>query len=276
MASDGESSNASGRRICEKPEAFCVSGSDLLSEASTSSAFMDDQDTADSSDCESRSSSELHRNPLADHYQGVIIKGRNQIMTSSTSSGDENHTAGDPSEDLFQRFAAMENGSWTDDMHCSYLNFMEEEFVKNLYRREYCALDVCGRSPVSLIMARRNPETATNAIINRPSFAKRKTSCIKLEGRRRRFHLRQSTRKGRSENRQFVETLPMEVDLKLRLGTCSSGWKLFTTSKEADDEEEMMMMKRSLIRQEEEGPPKWFSPPPPFVTRCKKVPKKST
>lgn len=33
---------------------------------------------------------------------------------------------------------------WTDDKHRSYLTFMEENFVKDMYEREYCAVDVCG------------------------------------------------------------------------------------------------------------------------------------
>lgn len=37
--------------------------------------------------------------------------------------------------------------AWTDSKHSSYLNFMEANFVKNLYGREYCALDVCGQTP---------------------------------------------------------------------------------------------------------------------------------
>lgn len=37
--------------------------------------------------------------------------------------------------------------NWTDDQHSSYLNFMEETFVKEMYERQYCALDVCGQAP---------------------------------------------------------------------------------------------------------------------------------
>ncbi|MCO5547160.1 hypothetical protein L7F22_000603 [Adiantum nelumboides] len=37
------------------------------------------------------------------------------------------------------------NSMWTDSKHSSYLDFMEQNFVRDLYKREYCALDVCGQ-----------------------------------------------------------------------------------------------------------------------------------
>ncbi|KAH7429415.1 hypothetical protein KP509_09G046900 [Ceratopteris richardii] len=35
--------------------------------------------------------------------------------------------------------------AWTDSKHSSYLDFMEQNFVRDLYDREYCALDLCGQ-----------------------------------------------------------------------------------------------------------------------------------
>lgn len=35
---------------------------------------------------------------------------------------------------------------WTDDRHSSYLSSMEEMFVRNLYDKEYCAVDICGEA----------------------------------------------------------------------------------------------------------------------------------
>lgn len=36
---------------------------------------------------------------------------------------------------------------WTDDKHSSYLSSMEDNFVRNMYERVFCAVDVCGQSP---------------------------------------------------------------------------------------------------------------------------------
>eukprot|EP00252_Welwitschia_mirabilis_P012721 TRINITY_DN2810_c0_g1_i1.p1 TRINITY_DN2810_c0_g1~~TRINITY_DN2810_c0_g1_i1.p1 ORF type:complete len:362 (+),score=72.85 TRINITY_DN2810_c0_g1_i1:271-1356(+) len=36
---------------------------------------------------------------------------------------------------------------WTDEMHSSYLDTMEATFVKKMYEKEYCAVDLCGESP---------------------------------------------------------------------------------------------------------------------------------
>lgn len=38
-------------------------------------------------------------------------------------------------------------GGWTDDKHSSYLNSVEANFVRNMYEREFCSVDVCGHAP---------------------------------------------------------------------------------------------------------------------------------
>ncbi|KAH9317190.1 hypothetical protein KI387_018959 [Taxus chinensis] len=36
---------------------------------------------------------------------------------------------------------------WTDEKHSSYLDSIEASFVKKMYDREYCSLDLCGQTP---------------------------------------------------------------------------------------------------------------------------------
>eukprot|EP00249_Psilotum_nudum_P010709 c22709_g1_i3 orf=212-1570(+) len=45
-----------------------------------------------------------------------------------------------------ERLDSSESG-WTDAKHRSYLNSIEAEFVKNMYDREYCSVDLCGQEP---------------------------------------------------------------------------------------------------------------------------------
>eukprot|EP00249_Psilotum_nudum_P009492 c21969_g2_i1 orf=228-1409(+) len=50
------------------------------------------------------------------------------------------------SPDTVLRMLDSPGTSWTDEKHSSYLNAIEEAFVRKMYDGEYCALDLCGRA----------------------------------------------------------------------------------------------------------------------------------
>ncbi|EFJ08631.1 hypothetical protein SELMODRAFT_448001 [Selaginella moellendorffii] len=64
-------------------------------------------------------------------------------LTSETSNQSKNYSGDDTKEE-----ESMDT-AWTDDRHSSYLSSMEEMFVRNMYDREYCAVDICGEAASS-------------------------------------------------------------------------------------------------------------------------------
>eukprot|EP00252_Welwitschia_mirabilis_P014064 TRINITY_DN3108_c0_g1_i1.p1 TRINITY_DN3108_c0_g1~~TRINITY_DN3108_c0_g1_i1.p1 ORF type:complete len:292 (+),score=53.76 TRINITY_DN3108_c0_g1_i1:183-1058(+) len=91
----------------------------------------------------------LYGNPsLVDQQEGV---GENEEccpdsadFVSHGSSIASNLSNGDS----LPRIVDSVDTGWTDEMHSLYLNTMEATFVKKLYDKEYCAVDLCGQSAI--------------------------------------------------------------------------------------------------------------------------------
>ena len=47
----------------------------------------------------------------------------------------------------FPRILDSPDTEWTNENHNSYLDSIEAYFVKKMYDKEYCALDLCGPAP---------------------------------------------------------------------------------------------------------------------------------
>lgn len=56
----------------------------------------------------------------------------------------------DSASNSFPRMVDSPDTEWTDEKHSSYLDSIEASFVKKMYDKEYCALDLCGQAPKEL------------------------------------------------------------------------------------------------------------------------------
>ncbi|KAI5077503.1 hypothetical protein GOP47_0007327 [Adiantum capillus-veneris] len=90
---------------------------------------------------------------IADDLQPTCSSSSSGITCTHAAEVNELDSDIDPDEDDdtagsqrdMEASDLMMGSVWTDSKHSSYLNFMEQNFVRDLYEREYCALDVCGQ-----------------------------------------------------------------------------------------------------------------------------------
>lgn len=79
---------------------------------------------------------ETHRllaSPSASRGAGVGVSSNTDGQDSASNS--------------FPRMVDSPDTEWTDEKHSSYLDSIEASFVKKMYDKEYCALDLCGQAP---------------------------------------------------------------------------------------------------------------------------------
>lgn len=79
---------------------------------------------------------ETHRllaSPSASRGAGVGVSSNTDGQDSTSNS--------------FPRMVDSPDTEWTDEKHSSYLDSIEASFVKKMYDKEYCALDLCGQAP---------------------------------------------------------------------------------------------------------------------------------
>lgn len=82
--------------------------------------------------------------------------------STSSNSGGQDESASDSIPELADSLET----EWTDEKHSSYLDSIEASFVKKMYDREYCSLDLCGQSPKE--METLDPDSAESRL-NFPS-----------------------------------------------------------------------------------------------------------
>lgn len=85
--------------------------------------------------------------------EGLDCTESHRLFASPSASrgaggGVSSNTDGqDSTSNLFPRMVDSPDTEWTDEKHSSYLDSIEASFVKKMYDKEYCALDLCGRAP---------------------------------------------------------------------------------------------------------------------------------
>ncbi|GLJ55897.1 hypothetical protein SUGI_1200080 [Cryptomeria japonica] len=63
--------------------------------------------------------------------------------STSSNSGGQDDCANNSVPELVDSLET----EWTDEKHSSFLDSIEASFVKKMYDRDYCSLDLCGQSP---------------------------------------------------------------------------------------------------------------------------------
>lgn len=85
--------------------------------------------------------------------EGLDFPETHRLLASSSVSrgaggGVSSNTDGqDSASNSFPRMVDSPDTEWTDEKHSSYLDSIEASFVKKMYDKEYCALDLCGQAP---------------------------------------------------------------------------------------------------------------------------------